>query len=266
MTLAKGRASAQNLKRDPLMEQYINTTSWVKDRSRPILTWLTIGAVVGALVLIVWLVMSRRAANAAESLATAFRYSDAIVQNPLPADLSPGREAFTTEDEKHRKAYEAFEKAAREYPSYNGEIGRYFAVTHQLYFEPEKAEGTLKELSQNDSEIGAQARFALAQRYEATGKFDDAIAEYQKLKSKLFNVPATLVDYNMAQIYESQGKTKEAIDLYFGIANNKEWRSTSLGNQAVERLAVLAPEKVDQLPPPEPSNPFGGMGGMPMFQ
>jgi tetratricopeptide (TPR) repeat protein len=267
MTLAKGRVSAQNLKRDPLMEQYINTSSWVKDRSRSILTWLTAVAVVGALVLIVWLIMSRRAANANESLATAFRYNDAIVQNPLPASLPPGSEAFTTEDEKHRKAYEAFEKAAREYPSYNGEIGRYFAATHQLYFEPEKAEGTLKELSQKDSEIGAQARLALAQRYAATGKFDEAIAEYQKLKSKLYNVPAALVDHNMAQIYEAQGKNKEAIDLYFGIANNKEWRTTALGNKAVDRLAILAPEKVDQLPPPEPSSPFGGMGGgMPMFQ
>jgi tetratricopeptide (TPR) repeat protein len=266
MTLAKGRASAQNLKRDPLMEQYINTTSWLKGRSRSILTWLTIGAVVGALVLIVWLIMSRRAANAAETMATAFRYHDAVVQNPLPASLPPGSEAFTTEDEKHRKASEAFEKAAREYPSYNGEIGRYFAATHQLYFEPEKAEATLKELSQKDSEIGAQARFALAQRYEATGKFDDAVAEYQKLKSNSFNVPSALVDYHTAQIYEAQGKSKEAADLYFGIANNKEWRSTSLGNKSVERLAILAPEKVDQLPPPEPSSPFGNMGGMPMFQ
>jgi tetratricopeptide (TPR) repeat protein len=248
------------------MEQYVNTSTWVKGRSRPILTWLTVAAVVGALVLIVWLIMSRRATNAAASLATAFSYNDALVQNPLPASLPPGVQAFTSEDEKHRKAYEAFEKAARDYPSYNGDIARYFGATHQLYFEPEKAEATLKELSQKESEIGAQSRFALAQRYAATGKNDEAIAEYQKLKAKPQNIPAALIDFNTAQVYEAQGKNQEAIELYFGIASNKDWRSSVLGNQSVNRLAILAPDKVDQLPPPEPTSPFGGLGGMPMFQ
>lgn len=264
--MAKGRVSAQELKRDPLMQQYISTSTWVKGRSRPILTWLTVVAVAGAIALIGWLVMSRRANNAAESLAVAFRYHEAIVQNPLPASLPSGAQAFTTEDEKHRKAYEAFEKAARDYPSYNGDIARYYAAIHQLHFEPEKAEATLKELSQKDSEVGSQARLAFAQRLAAIGKYDDSIAEYLKLKSKPGVTPAALIDFEMARIYEAQGKNKEAVDLYFGIANNKDWRSTQLGIMSVNRLALLAPEKVDQLPPAEPANPFGGLGGFGGFQ
>ena len=257
--MAKGRVSAQDLKRDPLMQQYVNTSAWVKERSRPLMTWLTIAAVVLAIALIAWLIISRRATNAAESLAEAFRYHEAIVQNPIPPDVSGY--AFTTDDEKHRKAYEAFEKAARDYPSYNGDLGRYLAATHQLHFEPEKAEATFKELSLKDSRIGAQARLALAQRYEATGRFDDAISEYQKLKSKPFDTPIPLIDINLARTFEAQGKTKEAIELYFNVANNKDWRDTELGKTAVGRLGVLAPEKVDQLPPSEPSSPFGGLGG-----
>src|SRR6266508_564515 len=69
--------------------------------------------------------------------------------------------------EKHRAAYQAFTQAANEYPSYNGDTGRYFAAVHQLYFDPDKAEATLKELAQKGSDVGAQARMALAQRYEA---------------------------------------------------------------------------------------------------
>jgi tetratricopeptide (TPR) repeat protein len=255
--LAKKRIAAQTLKRDPLMERYVNTTSWVKGHSNPILTWLAAAAALISLVLIVWLFFSNRANNAAEALSTGFRYHNAIVQNPLPAKLSPGEAAFKTEDEKHREAYKAFEKAASDYSSYNGEIGRFMAATHQLFFEPEKAEATLKELSQNDSETGARARLALAQRYEATGKYDEAIAEYQKLKSKPQNIPPALIDINMAKIYERQGKNKEAVDLYFGVANNKDWRSSQLGSTAIERLTELAPDKVDQLPPPEPGSPFG---------
>jgi tetratricopeptide (TPR) repeat protein len=257
--LAKKRIAAQTLKRDPLMQQYVNTTSWVKGHSNPILTWLAVAAGVISLALIVWFFFSNRADNAAEAMATGFRYHNAIVQNPLPATRSPGQEAVTTEDEKHRKAYEAFQKAASDYPSYNGEIGRFLAATHQLYFEPEKAEATLKELSQNDSETGARARLALAQRYEATGKYDEAIAEYQKLKSKPYNIPLALIDINTAKIFEMQGKNKEAVDLYFGVASNKDWRSSELGSMATDRLTELAPDKVDQLPPPEPGGPFGGL-------
>jgi tetratricopeptide (TPR) repeat protein len=263
--LAKGRVSAQKLKRDPLMEQYVNTSAWVKDRSRPITKWLTVAAAVIALASIGWLFMSRRAAGAAESLAEAFRYHEAIVSNPIPAAVTGY--AFATQDEKDRKAYEAFERAARDYPSYNGDVARYFAATHQISFDPEKAEATLKVLSQKNSEVGAQARLALAQRYEAKGKFDDAMAEYQNLKSRPGNVPLQLIDVNMARVYESMGKTKEAVDLYFGIASNKDWRNTELGNTSVERLTVLAPEKADQLPPPASPGPmggFGGLGGMPI--
>lgn len=259
--MAKKRVPVQTLKHDPLMQQFMSTSSWLKGHSNPILTGLAVTAGVISLVLIVWLLISSRGSNAAEALATGFRYHNAIVQNPLPANLSPGQEAFTSEDDKHRKAYEAFEKAANDYPSYNGEIGRFLAATHQLFFEPEKAEATLKEISLNDSATGARARLALAQRYEAAGKYDDAIAEYQKLKAKPVNIPPAQIDINMAKVYETQGKNKEAVDLYFGVANNKEWRTSQLGSTAVDRLTALAPEKIDQLPPPEPTNPYGGMGG-----
>lgn len=257
--MAKGRVSAQELKRDPLMDQYVKTSGWVKDRSRPILTYITVAAAAIAIVAIIWLVFSRRATNAAEAMAEGFRWNDAIVANPIPAN--PGGYAATTEEEKHRKAFEAFDRAAREYPSYNVELGRYYAATHQLYFEPEKAEATLKELAQKDSDLGAQSRMALAQRYEAVGKNDDAIAEYQKLKAKPGNVPAPVIEMSLARTYEAMGKNKEAADLYFAIASNKDLRNTALGNTAVGRLTVLAPEKVDQLPPAEPASPLGGFGG-----
>lgn len=260
--MAKGRVSAQELKNDPLMNQYVNATTWAKDRSRPIVTWLTVAAVVIAVALVAWLLYSRRNTNAAESLARAMAIHDAIVANPLPP-MNSGMVGFTTEDEKHRKAYEALEKAANEYPSYHGDLARYLAATHQLYFEAEKAEATLKSLAQKGGEVGSQAQMALAGRYEAAGKNEQAVEEYKKLKANPGTVPAALIDFNMARTLEALGRTQEAVDLYFGIANNKDLRTTGLGTQSITRLAVLAPEKVDQLPPPEPTG--GGLqGGMPL--
>jgi predicted negative regulator of RcsB-dependent stress response len=133
---------------------------------------------------------------------------------------------------------------------------------HQLYFESDKAEATLKDLSQKDSEVGTQARMALAQRYESTAKFDQAVQELQKLKSKPYTIPIGLIDMNLARVYEAQGKTKEAADLYFDIAKNKDWQNTQLGTTAVNRLTIIAPDKVDQLPPPERTSPLAGMGGL----
>ncbi|HQR33473.1 MAG TPA: hypothetical protein PLK30_12105 [Blastocatellia bacterium] len=257
--MAKGRASAQDLKRDPLMQQYVATAVWAKGNSRPILKWLTIAAVLIAVVAIGWMLYSRRANNAAETLAEAFRWNDAIVANPVPAN--PQGYVATSEDDKHHKAYEAFTKAANDYSSFYGDLARYYAAVHQLYFEPEKAEATLKELSGKSSDVGLQAQMALAQRYEAVGKNDEAIAEYQKLKAKPGST-AALIDYNIARIYEAMGKKDDAINLYFSIANNKDYRSTGLGTNCVNRLSVLAPEKVDQLPPAEQTNPFAGLGGL----
>lgn len=261
--MAKGRVSAQELKRDPLMEQYVATTTWAKSNSRPILKWLTVAVVVLAVAGIGWMIYSRRANNAAEALAEAYRWDTAIVQNPVPPN--PQGYVATSEDEKHRKAYEAFTKAANDYPSYYGDLARYMAATHQFYFEPEKAETTIKELAQKDSDVGSQAKLALAQRYESQGKYEEAVAEYQKLKSKPGNVAVANIDFNLARTFEAMGKKQEAIELYYSIASNKEFRSSGLGTNAISRLTILAPEKVDQLPPAEPTSPFanlGGLGGM----
>ncbi|HEY8459535.1 MAG TPA: hypothetical protein VIM99_04095, partial [Blastocatellia bacterium] len=186
----------------------------------------------------------------------------AIVQNPLPA-LGPGQVAFKTEDEKHREAYRAFTEAANEYPSYNGDTARYLAAIHQLHFEPDKAEATLKEIAQKNSEVASQARMALAQRYEASGRNDEAIAEYEALKKNPGTVPPALINLSLGRVYEAVGKTQQAADIYFAIASDKDLRSSEVGSAAVDRLAAIAPEKVDQLPPPDPSSMRFSGGGLP---
>ena len=135
------------------------------------------------------------------------------------------------------------------------------AATHQVYFEPDKAEAVFKELSQQDSSIGAQSRLALANRYEAKGSASEALAEYQKLKAKPGPIPTSLIDLSLARVYEAMGKTAEAADLYFAVASNKDLRNTSLSSQAMTRLAVIAPDKAEQVPADEPS---GGLNGMPL--
>lgn len=258
--MSKGRKSARNLKHDPLVDQYIQTAAWAKSNSQPILKYAAIAGGILIIAIASYWFMSARAKNAHNAFAKAMEYNDAPVSNPKPAGLSPDAIAFTTDDAKHRAAYDAFVKAADEYPSYNGEIAGYYAAMHQLHFEPAKAEPKLKELAEKNSEVGSQARLALAERYAATAKYNEAINEYNKLKSNPGTVPTQLIDISLGRAYEAQGKGKEAIDLYFAVANNKDWRGTEIGVAAAARLAIIAPEKADQLPPPESKGAFSNFG------
>lgn len=259
--MAKGR-EAEILKHDPILEQYVKVSGKVKENSRNLTNILIGVAVVGALVLIGWLIYSRRVNNAAETMAEGFRVNDAVVQNPIPAGVQGY--AYTTQDEKHRKAYEAFTKAASEYPSYNGDLGRYYAATHQLAFEPEKAEATLKELAAKDSPIGLQAQMALGGRYESAGKFDDAISVYQKLVAKPGDLSVYLLKLKLARSYEGAGKNKEAADVYFELAGADEVRETGIGTEATSRLTILDPDRVEKLPAPKPKPGIGGLSSAPI--
>lgn len=243
------------------MEQYVSASNWIKGRSQQVVKWATIVAIVIAVAAIGWLVYSRRESNAREALSEAFRYHDAVVSNPIPANVKGY--AFTTEDEKDRKAFDAFQKAADDYPSYNGEVGRLYAAIHQLNFEPEKADVTLRDLSKKDSEVGAQATMLAAERLSAAGKLDEALAEYNRLKAKPYSIPTQLIDAGIADTYEAQGKAGQAVDLYFGIANDPVWRSTPLGINAANRLSILAPDKYDQLPEVQSASAFSS-SGLPM--
>jgi len=229
------------------MEQYISSSAWVKERSRPLLTGLIVVAVLVAAFFIFRVISSSRAESAGEALAEAFRIEQAAVANPLPPATSGY--AFTTEDEKHRKAYEAFDKAARNYSSYYGDLARYHAATHQLSFDAPKAEAALQQLAQKDSSVSGQARLALAERYEVTGRFNEALSEYQKLKAKPGDVPAQVIDFNTARTYEEMGKTKEAADLYFNIASQAQ--NSGIGTMSISRLTAIDPARAEQLPQPE---------------
>ncbi len=242
--MAKGKITAQQLKHDPLMDKYIASSGWVKERSGLLLKGLIAAAALGAAVLIFYVFSSQRSRSASNELAAAFCWDQATVANPIPPN--PQGCAAATEEEKHRNAYKAFEKAARDYPSYNGEIGRYLAAAHQLYFEGPKAEATLQEMAQKNSSVGTQARLALAQRYETTSRFNEAVAEYEKLKAQPGDISPLLIDYNIARTYEEMGKKQEAIDLYFGVAS--QGAGSSLGTGATTRLTALDPARLDQLP------------------
>lgn len=244
--MAREHTSPQQLKHDPLMDQYIKTSAWVKPRTRQIL--MALGAVVIlALLFFAYQWYSNRAVEkAGNAFFDALKIDGATVSDPLPPP-QPGFYAFKTEDEKTRAAIAAFEKVARDFPQY-AEVAGYYAAVRQLKIDPAKGEESLKRLAEKSSSTSGQARLTLAERYEMTGKYNEAIAEYQKLKATPGEVPPDLIDFNLARTYQAMGKTQEAADLYFNVASHNREKPTAVNTEALSKLTLIDPARVEKLP------------------
>ncbi len=234
----------------------MKTSAWVKPRTRPIL--MALGAVV-VLGLLVWGYQwnaKRTTENAGNAFLEALKIDGAVVSDPLPPP-QPGVYAYKTEDEKTRAAIAAFEKVGRDFPQY-AEVANYYAAVRQLKIDAAKGEETLKRLADKGSAVSGQARLALAQRYEIAGKYNEALAEYQKLKAAPADVPTDLIEFNLARTYEAMGKTQEAADLYFNVASRNREKPTAVNTEALNKLTLLDPARVDKLPEvKKEENPMG---------
>jgi len=71
---------------------------------------------------------------------------------------------------------------------------------------------TLKKVAGGwDSDLGALAKFALAQLYHDTGRDPQAIDLYKKLSDKpTATVPAGLAQLQLADLYQLEGKADDA--------------------------------------------------------
>lgn len=246
--MAREHVSTEQLKHDPLMDQYLKTSAWVKPRTKPIL--MAVVAVVAVIVLVfaVQWYMKRSSEKAGNAFLEALKTDAAVVSDPLPATLLPGQKAFKTDEEKNRAAVEAFEKLARDYPSQYGEIGSYYAAVRQLKVDATKGEDALRKLADRNSLVSGQARLTLAQRFEMAGKHNEAVAEYQKLKANPGDVPLDLIEFCLGRTYETMGKTQEATELFFNVASHNREKPTAINTEALTKLTLLDPARVEKLP------------------
>lgn len=249
--MAREHVSPQQLKHDPLMDQYLKTSAWLQPRTKPVLMGvLAVVALIGLFFLYQWYAR-RSTEQAGNAFLEALQTDGATVSDPLPP-TQPGQKAFKTEDEKNRAAVAAFEQVAREYPSQYGDVASYYAAVRQLRLDGgAKGEEALKRLADKNASVSTQARLTLAERYETTGKHNEAWAEYQKLKATPGDVPTDLIEFNLARTYEAMGKTQEASDLYFQIASRNREKPAAINTEALSRLTTLDPARVDKLPEPK---------------
>ncbi len=230
--------------------------------------YIVVALVVVAVVGLLAMNWSRRTNSAAQSaLGSAIETSQARISD-TGAPAGSTEKTFKTEKERSEAAIAEFQSVAERFGGEVAEKARYFIAVNKLSVDRAAGVQELESLASRTDETGKMAKFALAQARIADSKDDEALVLLQEL-SKLDDpiVAKDTLSFEIAKIYERQGKTVEAADIYFNIAkasaeakdaDGKPVTPTTTATDAREKLKELDPERAKQIPEPTPSSPFGG--------
>lgn len=212
---------------------------------------------------------NRRSNNTAQAaLGKAIETSNAIVSaSPPPAGYT--EKVFKTEKERSEAAITEFQTVVDKYGGAVGDKAKYFIAVNRLNTDRPTAIQELEELSKAGGEVGTLSKFALAQTKADDGKLDEAIALYQELVGLENPILAKdTINFELAKIYEKQGKKTEAADIYFNIAktaseakdlDDKPIPLSATAKDAKTKLQELNPDKAKEIKEPELPAPTGGL-------
>lgn len=214
----------------------------------------------------IYSIWSRRTSNAAQAaLGKAIETSQSqVTDTPPPAGLT--QKTFKTEKERAEAAIPEFQAVVDKYGNPYKEKAQYFIAVNKLVVDRAAAVSELEGLANSSGEVGTLAKFALAQAKAGDGKLDEAVTLYSSLAG-LSNpiVAKDTINFELAQIYQKQGKTADAENLYYNIAktaseakdaDGKAIPMTQTAREAKEKLEEINPEKAKEIVEPAPESPL----------
>ena len=233
-----------------------------------------IGAVVVLAILIFLFTKWSRSSGAVAqtALGKAIETSQAkISETGTPAGST--QKTYKTEKERAEAAIAEFQAVVDKFGGSVGEKAKYFIAVNRLNVDRPAGVQELEGLAASGSDVGKLAKFALAQTRVADNRLDEAVTLFQELAAMSDPIVAKdTVNFELAKVYEKQGKKQEAADIYFNIAktaseakdlDGKPVRMTETATNANDKLKELDPERAKEIVEPAPESPFGG-GGAPM--
>jgi hypothetical protein len=238
----------------------------LEGHGRNILYGLAALVVLGILAWLIYSWTGRSSAEAQTALGKAIAISARrVTDTPVPAGSN--EKTFKTEKERAEASVAEFQAVAEKYGGDVGKKARYFAATNRLMLDRPAAVAELEELAKSNDEVGKLSKFALAQTRVADGRTDEAVALYQELSAASDSIVSKeTINFELAKLYEKQGKKQEAVDLLFNLVKSasevkdqegKPVPLTPTAESAREKLGELDPAKAQELPPP-PSDPSSG--------
>ena len=240
----------------------------LEGQGRNILYGLAALAVLAVIVSIIYMWSGRSNAAAQAALGRAIEISQTRVSaDPVPAGST--EKTYKTEKERAEAAIAEFRKVAEKFGGDVGQKAKYFAAVNQISVDRGAAIAELETLAASADEVGKMSKFALAQTRADDGKNDEAVALYQELSGMSDPIVAKdTINFELAKLYEKQGKKQEAVDLLFNLVkaasevkdqDGKAVTLTPTAQAAKEKLQELDPEKAKEIPEPAADPSFGGM-------
>jgi hypothetical protein len=217
--------------------------------------------------------MRRSDSEAQTALGKAIETSQAQISETPPPTGSTEK-TFKSEKERSEAAITEFQAVADKFGGAVGEKAKYFVAVNHLITDRPTGVQELEGLADSSSDVGKLAKFALAQTRVEDNKLDEAASLYQALAAMDDPVIAKdTINFELAQVYEKQGKKQEAADLYFTIAktaseakdmDDKPVKMTETATSAKDKLKAIDPDRAAQIAEPTPETPPGGVGGLPI--
>ena len=235
-------------------------------KGRTILYGVAALAVAVALILVFMNWSKRSNAAAQTALGKAIETSQAqISETGTPAGST--KKTYKTEKERAEAAIAEFQAVADKFGGDVADKAKYFIAVNRLAVDRPAGITELEGLASSGGEVGSLSKFALAQTRVADDRPDDAVALYQEILSSSDSVIAKdTVNFEIAKIYEKQGKKQEAVDIYFNIAkaaseakdlDGNPARMTETATESKAKLNQLDPERAKQIVEPTPGSPVG---------
>jgi predicted negative regulator of RcsB-dependent stress response len=194
----------KDLKKDEIRESFVHGIESVASHQQ--LLWIVFGAaLVVALAVFGWSSYTQRqTAKAAGALDDAMKIFQARIRAPGEA-AEPGELTYVDEKNKFTDAERKFLEVASQYGRTRpGQVARYYAALSEIQVKSfTEAEKNLKQLdSGSDENLAGLARFQLAGVYDQEGKGTQAVDLYKQLSDKpTVFVPKPLVLLALAEHY-----------------------------------------------------------------
>jgi tetratricopeptide (TPR) repeat protein len=194
---------------------------------------------------------SRSNSAATEFGAAMDTYQTAIADPARP--LPPGMKTFPTAKARAAAANAQFQQVANKYGfTSTGKLAEYFVgATYLDEDQNGPAEDALKKVSTSwNTDVAALGKAALAALYQQSGQDAKAIDLYNQLiKGHAATVPPSLAQLQLAELYQAEGKTDQARQIYADLKDKNKDAKGKPGAAAEIATQKLNPKAATAAPP-----------------
>ncbi|MGH9785485.1 MAG: tetratricopeptide repeat protein [Terriglobia bacterium] len=242
------RLTRQELKKDEFADRLANVTGFFARNRRRIVVGGGAALLGVAVVVGVFLFVRSRQASASDAFGKALVSFHA----PVVAQPAPGLTilTFKTAEEKYRAALSQFTDVSSQYGRYQqGRWARYYtALCKRELGQTAEAEQDLAALgNENDGDLAAVSKMALAALYQKASRTEDAEKVYRELETNpTAIVPKATVQIALAELLQRTNPSR-ATALYQQI--EKDYPGTAAADQAARMLRGSGPADPQPVPP-----------------